>query len=284
MAEQTQEELATAEREEAGRIKLAQDDMIAMGMPPEEIEKELAKRKPAVTAPAPAPKAEDKTKETQTVTPAPKSEDKKKEDTDAVLQDMLFTKAREAKIKANEEAARVAREARLATMTAEQIAAEDKERADSRIRERIKDGKLVSYEQNEVLDKIRAKMPEDEYALIMPTLEELVASKEDYDDVIFNADNSFKEGVDYAKHIASLVTKAIGINHSKLTALQIAKHEADKSVKKEIDNLQNLSGHKAPADKSQSKSELDILKERSLAGLQTSAEAERMVELMDKEK
>ena len=280
MAEQTQEELPAAEKEEAGRIKLAQDDMIAMGMPPEEIEKELAKRKPAVTAPAPAPKAEDKAKDA----PAPKPEDKKKEDTDAVLQDMLFTKAREAKLKANEEAAKVARETRLATMTAEQIAAEDKRYTDAVESGRAKDVELVTFKQNAALDKLRASMPADEWAVIAPTLDEYVQSKEDYDDVIFDGKGGFKAGVDYAKHIADLVSKAKGANVDKIAELRIKKVEADKSVKKEIDNLQNLSGHKAPADKSQSKSELDILKERAMAGLQTSAEAERMVELMDKEK
>jgi hypothetical protein len=270
-------EQAAVIAEQSTRIKLATDDMIAMGMPPEEIEAELAKQ--AASNPAPVVKAavtqEKKPEESAAVKPEDKS--------DKALQDMLFTKSREAKLKANEEAASAAREARKATMTAEQIAAEDKRYEDALESGRQKDVKLVTYEQNAALAKLREAMSVEEWALIAPTLDEYVQSKEDYDNVIFDGKGGFRAGVDYAKHIADLVTKARGANVDKITELRLKKIEADKSVKKEIDNLHVLSGHKAPADKTQSKSELDILKERAIAGLQTSAEAERMTELLDKE-
>jgi len=295
MAEKTQEELAV---ENDTRIKLAVDDMVAMGMPPEEIDAELTRQNLKKSPKTEVPPAE--------VPPAPEQEqlkgseavpsgDKKAKEAadkaaadklaaDNVLQDMLFTKSREAKLKANEEAAAKAREARQATMTAEQIAAEDKRYEDALEAGRQKDVKIVSFEQNNAIEKLRQSMPADEWALIAPTLDEYVQSKADYDDVIFDGKGGFKPGVDYAKHIADLVTKARGANVDKIAELRLKKAEADKSVKKEIDNLQNLGGRKEAPGKQTPKSELDILKERALAGLQTSAEAERMVELMDKEK
>jgi len=293
MAEKTQEELAV---ENDTRIKLAVDDMVAMGMPQEEIDKELT-RQNLKKSPAPEPKGNEHAEEQPKGSEAAPTGDKKAEEqkaaeaklaadkasADKVLQDMLFTKSREAKIKANEEAAAKAREARRATMTAEQIAAEDKRYEDALEAGRQKDVKIVSFEQNAAIEKLRQSMPADEWAVIAPTLDEYVQSKEDYDDVIFDGKGGFKPGVDYAKHIADLVSKAKGANVDKIAELRLKKAEADKSVKKEIDNLQNFGGRKEPPGKQTPKSELDILKERAQAGLQTSAEAERLVELMSKE-
>lgn len=276
MANETQDQAPQASQD----VNYTYDDMYAMGMNEEEIQTALAKQTDkSKTAESQGtdknkdeekPKEQDKAKELEDKKAAEIEEQKKKD----VLKDMLFTKEREAKLKANEEAIKAAREVQRSKMTPEQIAAENAELETARETSRLKDVELFTMKQNNAFEALKNSMTPEEWSVIAPDIKAFIDS-EAYDLAI----NDPK--VNAETLTADIVAKAKGANFDKLFEVRMKKLEADKAAQKKIEDLQNFgSGHEKP-DKTKPPSELEFLINKALTDGRnmTSYETERMIEL-----